>query len=100
MSSASTPAKTPKRGRRDRLDPRRVRIGGQTFWQVNLGSEIRADGKRVRLRRTFASHDEALTFSKLRKIERTNHGTAGANLSPRLRGEIVEASKLLEPYGV
>jgi hypothetical protein len=32
---------TNKRKRRDRLDPRAVRIGSKTFWQVDMGSEIR-----------------------------------------------------------
>ena len=86
------------RKRRDRLDPRRVRIGGKTFWQVELGSEIR-DGKHHRLRKTFASREEARTFAELRKIERTNHGRAGVTLSERLRGEAVEAARLLAPYG-
>src|SRR6516165_10180680 len=86
------------RKRRDRLDPRRVRIGGKTFWQVELGSEIR-DGKHHRLRKTFASREEARTFAELRKIERTNHGRAGVTLSERLRGEAVEADRLLAPYG-
>jgi integrase len=85
--------------KRDRLDPRKVQIGAGTFWQINLGSEIR-EGKRYRLRKTFASREEALTFAKLRKIERTNHGTAGVTLSERLRGEAVEADRLLAPYGV
>jgi integrase len=85
--------------KRDRLDPRRVRIGGKSFWQVDMGSEVR-NGKRYRLRKTFSSEAEARTFANLRKIERANHGAAGVSLSPRLRGEAVEASKLLEPYGV
>jgi integrase len=57
-------------------------------------------GKRHRLRKTFASRAEAETFARLRKIERTNHGTAGLALSARLRGEALEASQLLAPYGV
>jgi integrase len=88
-----------RRKRRDRLDPRKVRIKGKLLWQVELGSEIR-QGKRYRLRKTFASREEAETFAKLRKIERVNHGTAGVNLSERLRGEAVEAAQLLEPFGV
>jgi integrase len=97
MSTEKPHSKTPKR--RDRLDPRKVRIGGKDFWQINLGSEIRA-GKRRRLRKTFASREEAETFTKLRKIERTNHGTAGVTLNDRLRGEAVEADRLLAPYGI
>jgi integrase len=89
---------TKPRKRRDRLDPRRVCIGGKTFWQVELGSELHQDGKRHRFRKTFASREEARTFAELRKIERTNHGRAGVTLSDRLRGEAVEAARLLAPY--
>jgi hypothetical protein len=96
MSQESLPKK--ERKRRDRLDPRRVRIKGKLLWQVELGSELR-DGKRCRLRKTFASREEAQTFAELRKIERTNHGRAGVTLSERLRGEAVEADRLLAPYG-
>src|SRR5215831_19443615 len=85
--------------KKDRLDPRAVAIGGKRFWRVELGSEIRG-GKRHRLRKTFASHEEAKTFAQLRKIERTNRGTCGVMLSDRLRGEAVEADRLLTPYGV
>jgi integrase len=52
------------------------------------------------LRRTFASREEAETFSRLKKIERTNRGTAGISLSERLRGEAIEADRLLAPFGV
>jgi hypothetical protein len=98
--STSNSSVQPKpRKRRDRLDPRRVRIGAKVFWQIELGSEIRR-GMRHRLRKTFASREEAETFAKLRKIERINHGTAGVNLSPRFRGEMVEAAALLAPYQV
>ena len=85
--------------KKDRLDPRPVTIGGKRFWQVELGSEIR-NGKRHRLRKTFASHEDAKTFAQLRKIERTNRGTHGVLLSDRLRGEAVEADRLLAPHGV
>jgi integrase len=95
MAASSTSAK-PRR--RDRLDARKVRIKGKTFWQVDLGTEIR-NGRRHRLRRTFADREQAETFSGLKKIERTNHGTAGIALSERLRGEAIEADRLLAPYG-
>src|SRR5262245_49946583 len=55
--------------KRDRLDPRKVRIGGKLFWQVDLGSEVCGEGKRYRSRKTFASREEAETFSRLKKIE-------------------------------
>src|SRR6516164_8877624 len=66
-------------------------------WQVNLGSEI-CEGTRIRRRKTFASKDRARTYASLKRVERTNHGTAGISLSDRLRGEAIEAAKLLEPY--
>jgi integrase len=63
-----------------------------------MGSEVRG-GKRYRLRKTFASREEARTFSDLRKIERTNHGRAGVTLSEHLRSQAIEADRLLKPYG-
>ena len=84
--------------KRDKLDPRRITIGGKLFWRVELGSEIK-DGKRHRLRKIFASRDEALTFAQLRKIERANYGVRGAMLSDRVRAEAIEATKILEPLG-
>jgi integrase len=95
MSQESLPQKPRKR---DRLDPRKVRVKGKVHWQVELGSELR-DGKRYRLRKTFAARSEAETFAELRKIERTNHGRAGVSLSERIRGEALEAARLLAPYG-
>jgi integrase len=94
-----TPPVQPKPRKRDRLDPRKVRIGGKLFWQVDLGSELHG-GRRHRLRRTFALREEAETFSRLKKIERTNRGTAGISLPEHLRGEAIEADRLLEPYNV
>jgi integrase len=98
MSDLET-AKPKGQRKRDRLEPRKVVIRGRTLWQVNLGSEIR-EGKRKRLRRTFASKAEALTFAQLKIIERNNHGAAGISMPERLRGEAVEAARLLEPYRV
>jgi integrase len=97
MATSAKQEKSPKR--RDRLDPRKVRIKGKPLWQVDMGSEVH-DGRRTRLRRTFASREEAETFSRLKKIERTNHGTAGISLPERLRGEAIEADQILAPYGV
>jgi integrase len=97
MAASDTPPKPPRK--RDRLDPRKVRIKGATLWQVNLGSEIK-DGRRIRLRRTFANREEAETFARLKKIERENRGTAGISMPERLRGEALEAARLLEPYRV
>ena len=86
--------------KRDRLDPRPVRIGGKSFWQVDLGSEVKSDGKRYRFRKTFASHEEAETFAGIKKIERKNRGTASISMPERLRGEALEADRLLAPYNL
>jgi integrase len=90
--------RTPKK-RADRLTPRKVAIKGTTYWQVQLGSEVRG-GRRVRLRRTFRSHQEAETFAQLKRIERRNHGTAGISLPEKLRSDAIEAARLLAPYQV
>jgi integrase len=95
-----TPEKVERpRKRRDRLSPRRVRIGDRVMWQVELGSEIR-DGRRCRLRRTFADRKEAETFSELKRVERDNYGSSGIALDQTLRGEALEARRVLSPYGV
>jgi integrase len=98
-SDAEEPGSRNPRRKRDRFDPRRVKIKGATYWQVDFGSELR-DGRRKRLRRTFASKEEAETFSRLKKVERTNRGTLGISLPERLRGEALEADRLLAPFGV
>jgi integrase len=97
----TTPAKPRKR---DRFTPRKVQIDGQTYWQVSLGSELvlAADGRRVRmrLRRTFRDAAEARTFSQLKRIERRNRGTAGVSMDEKLRGDALEARKILAPFRV
>jgi integrase len=85
--------------KRDRFTPRKVLINKKVFWQVALGSEIR-DGKRARLRRTFADRAEAETFAGLKRIERINHGTAGISMPPKLRADALEAARMLSPYAV
>jgi integrase len=85
--------------KRHRLDPREVHINGKTLWQIDLGSELK-DGRRRRLRRTFADHEEALAFAQLKKIEKENHGMAGITMPERLRAEALEADRLLGPYQV
>lgn len=81
----------------DRLDPRKVTIGGKTFWQVDLGNMLK-DGRPYRQRRTFASRDEALAFSRLKQIERENRGTLGISMPERLRADAIEADCLLQSY--
>src|SRR6516164_6011250 len=96
----STSAPALKTGRkRDRLAPRQVRIGERVLWQVELGSEIR-EGKRRRLRRTFADRKAAETFAELKRVERENFGSSGIALDQTLRGEALEAKRILLPYNV
>jgi integrase len=69
------------------------------MWQVELGSEIR-EGKRHRLRRTFADRKAAESFSELKRVERENFGSSGIALDQTLRGEALEARRILAPFGV
>jgi integrase len=95
----AAPSNSPKPRKRDRLDPRKVRIKGQLLWQVDLGSEIK-DGRRHRLRRTFADRQQAETFSRLKKVERENRGNLGVLMPELVRAEALESTRLLEPYGI
>jgi integrase len=99
VSQETSPVERRSRKRRDRLDPRRVRIGDRVLWQVELGSEIR-EGKRHRLRRTFADRKAAETFSELKRVERENFGSSGIALDQTLRGEALEARRILIPFNV
>jgi integrase len=97
-SSQSEDAPSPRsKHKRDKLDPRPVLIKGKTLWQVDLGIVTR-DGRPHRVRKTFADRKEAETFSQLKRIERENRGVLGISMSERLRGEAIEAARLLEPY--
>jgi integrase len=103
MNEPGTPK--PKERRRQKFEPFKVRIGDRIFWQVNLESEFRireSDGVRVRVRprRTFANAEEARTFANLKRIERKNRGTAGVSMDEKLRGETLEAERILAPYQV
>jgi integrase len=101
MSESEEPRTKPRR--RDRFAPRKVKINGKVFYQVPLGSQLRErNGRtvRVRLRRTFRDAEEAKTFAELKRIERTNHGIAGVSMDEKLRGDALEAQKLLAPYRV
>jgi integrase len=96
-AQAESDDRKPKARKPDKLDPRRVRIKGQLFWQIDLGSEVR-DGRRFRLRRTFAQRSQAETFARLKKIERENRGTQSISMPELLRAQALEAARLLEPY--
>jgi integrase len=99
VSQETSPVERRSHKRRDRLDPRRVQIGGRVLWQVELGSEIR-EGKRHRLRRTFTDRKAAETFAELKRVERENFGSSGIALDQTLRGEALEAQRILIPFGV
>jgi len=94
--SEQTPGENKKKS--DRFTPRKTLINGKPFWQVSMGSEIR-NGKRVRLRRTFADRAEAETFAGLKRVERRNHGTESVSMPVKLRADALEAARLLAPYG-
>jgi integrase len=95
----TSPETQPPRTKRDRFTPRKVRINGKLFWQVQLGSELR-DGRRIRLRRTFRDHREAETFAALKRIEKKNRGTAGVSMPEKLRADAIEADRILAPYQI
>jgi len=86
-----------------RFKPRKITLHGKPAWQVILPSELRErDGKMVRIRprRTFRHYEEAETFASLKRIERKNRGTAGVSMDEKLRGDALEARRILEPYKV
>jgi Phage integrase family len=93
-----------KERKKQKFVPYKVRIGSKVFWQVNLESESvkRADGScvRVRPRRTFSTAEEARTFASLKRVERANHGTLGVSMDEKLRGDALEAQRILDPFGV
>jgi hypothetical protein len=82
-----------------RLNPRRVQIKGQTYWQVSLGSETR-NGRRIRLRRTFSNRADAETFAKLKQIEQEKYGPKSIRIPERFWREATEAARILAPFGV
>ena len=96
MATSSTSGRPRKR---DKFDPRPVIIKGRTLWQVDLGTVTR-DGKPHRVRRTFADRKEAETFSQLKRIERANYGSTSVAMPELLRGQAIEADRLLAPYKV
>jgi integrase len=88
--------------KKQKFEPFKVKIGSRVYWQVNLESESvkRADGSvsRIRPRRTFSSAEEARTFADLKRVERTNHGTAGVSMNEIERGQFRKAQTILLPF--
>lgn len=91
-----------KRRTRDRFAPRKTRVNGELYWQVNLPSKIEIrDGRqtRVRQRRTFRKLEEAEIRAEQVRVQVKNNGAAAFSISDRLRTEAIEAEQILEPFG-
>jgi integrase len=92
-----------KQRKKARFKPQKITLDRKPYWQVVLPSELRErDGKivRIRPRRTFRNWAEAESFAQLKRIERKNRGTAGVSMDEKLRGDALEARRILEPYKV
>jgi integrase len=76
-----------------------VVIKGKTLWQIDLGI-VQRDGRPHRARKTFAERKEAETFSALKRVERENYGSTSVSMPELLRGQAIEAARLLGPYDV
>jgi integrase len=93
-----------KQRKRSPYDPYKITVNGKVCWQVNLPGTYRTkeDGTRVRVRprRTFSSAQEAHTFAKLKRVERSNYGVSAVSMDEMLRGDALAAQRLLAPFGV
>jgi integrase len=92
-----------KRRTGDRFAPRKTRVNGELYWQVNCPSKIETrDGHqaRVRQRRTFRKLEEAEIHAEQVRVQVRNHGAAAFSISDRLRTEAIEAEQILEPFGI
>jgi integrase len=91
-----------KRRKKDPFAPRKTRVNGELYWQVNLlpKTDIR-DGHqvRVRQRRTFRNLKEAETCANQARIDAKNHGAAAFSISDQLRTEAIQAEQTLKPFG-
>jgi integrase len=91
-----------KRRKKDRFAPRKTRVNGELYWQVNLLPKIETrDGQqiRVRQRKTFRKLQEAETCAEQARIQAKNYGAAAFSISDRLRMEAVQAERTLKPFG-
>jgi integrase len=85
------------------FEPRVVKIRGQAFYQIYLGSRVmERNGRMVRIldRKTYSSREEARTAAELYRIQKLNHGAAALTISSKLRDEAIEAQNLLEPHRI
>jgi len=74
--------------------PRRVKIGGKTFWQVTAPSPTGG-----RIRKTFKDREDARIFHERSKVQIAQFGAQAMELTDRLRGQAIEGARKLEPYG-
>jgi integrase len=84
-----------KRRGKDRFEPRKLYIGKELYWQVNLPSQ---DGRRKR--KTFRDHKEAETVAEQARIMAKNSGSRAFAIPEELRIQALSAARLLEPHGV
>jgi len=92
-----------KRNKKKDFEPKPVRIRGKVLYQIYAGSKlVERNGRRVRVldRRTYADKNEAETAADLLRVQKVNFGTAALSISERLRGDAIEAQRLLEPHNV
>lgn len=75
--------------------PRRIKINGQTYWQVWSPGPGGIGGSR----RAFRLKEDAEIFHARAKTQIARFGTAAMELTDRLRVQAIEGSKKLEPYG-
>jgi integrase len=94
--------KRKKKRRKDRFEPRKTRVNGEIYWQVNLLPKIEIrDGRpvRVRQRKTLRKLEEAETAAEQARVQAKNFGAAAFSISDRLRTEAVQAEQTLKPFG-
>jgi integrase len=91
-----------KKRKKDRFEPRKTRVNGELYWQVNLLPKIEIrDGRqvRVRQRKTFRNLEAAKTCAEQARIQAKNFGAAAFSISDRLRTEAIQAERTLKPFG-
>jgi integrase len=102
MPRATQKKKRIKRRGEDQFEPRKTKINGEIYWQVNLPLryEMR-DGRRVRIqkRRTLKDRQKANTIAEQARIQAINDGRHSFEISDRLRIDAKAAANVLEPLG-
>jgi integrase len=85
-----------KRSKKDRFEPRKTRVNGELYWQINLPKHPET-GKRQR--ETFRDLERAKARADQARIQYKNFGTAAFSMSDQLRTEATRAEEILRPYG-